>query len=553
MKSAKQVHPAISELKDALTKDKLSRREFIRYASLLGVSAAAAAQMTGMVGYTSPASAASGKIKRGGSMRIGVPVMKVAHPSNISWIAPSNQLRNVAEYLTYTDADNVTHPYLLEGWEVSDDIKTWTLNLRKGVTFNNGDAFVADDVIFTFKEWFKKDVGSSMLSFVGGYLDPTGIEKVNDHQVVLHLKIPEIAVPEHLFHYPAMILNHRTFKGDFLKAPHGTGPYTLETYVEGERCVIKRREDYWRKGADGELLPYLDQVEFIDMGEEMSPMISALKEGEIDMIDFGDLGATEAFQALKTDPGVDIYPIATNQTRILRMRADLKPWSDNRVRQALKLCQHREKTLALAFFGEGLIGQDIHVSTKHPEYSPIKTPEYDPEKAKELLKEAGYPDGLTVNLAVGNGWKEIVRYAEILKEDAAPAGFNINIQSMPNNQYWEKWTEVDLGLTVWSHRPLGTMVLNLAYTSDDTGKPVPWNETRWIDDEFSTILKEANGTIDVEKRRELFAKLEQIQQDRGSIGNAFWINTWYITGKKMQGVKAHPSGYSKLDEIWIKG
>lgn len=552
MTSEKRLHPAISDLKDALKKDTLSRREFIRYASLLGVSAAAAAQMTGIVGYTPAVKAASGPIHRGGAMKIGAPVRKVAHLSNISWITPSNQLRNVAEYLTYTDADNVTHPYLLENWEVSDDIKTWTLNLRKNVTFNNGDAFVADDVIFTINEWFKKDVGSSMLSFVGGYLDPTGIEKVNDYQVKLHLKTPEIAVPEHLFHYPAMILNHRTFEGDFLKAPHGTGPYTLEKYVEGERCVIKRRDDYWRKGADGEMLPYLDSVEFIDMGEEMAPMISALREGEIDMIDFGDLGATEAFQALKSDPNVDVYPIATNQTRILRMRADLKPWSDNRVRQALKLCQHREKLLALAFFGEGLIGQDIHVSPKHPDYAPIKTPEYNPQKAKELLKEAGYPNGLTVNLAVGSGWKEIVRYAEILKEDALPAGFKINIQSMPNNQYWEKWTEVDLGLTVWSHRPLGTMVLNLAYTADDDGKPVPWNETRWVDEEFSAVLKEANGTIDLEERRKLFVKLEQIQQDRGSIGNAFWINTWFITGKKMQGVKAHPSGYSKLDEVWIK-
>lgn len=549
MKAPKRLHPAISDLQDALKKDKLSRREFIRYASLLGVSVAAATQMSGIL-TPSPASAVA--IKRGGVMRIAGPVQKIAHLSNISWITPTNQLRNVAEYLTYTDADNVTHPYLLENWQVSDDIKTWTLNLRKGITFNNGDAFTADDVVFTINEWFKKDVGSSMLSFVGGYLDQSGVEKVNDYQVKLHLKVPEIAVPEHLFHYPAMIMNHRTFEGDFIKAPHGTGPYTLEDYVEGERCVLKRRDNYWRKGADGELLPYLDKIEFIDMGVEMAPMISAIKEGEIDMIDFGDLGATEAYQALKKDSHVDIYPIATNQTRVLRMRADLKPWSDNRVRQALKLCQHREKILALSFFGEGLIGQDIHVSPKHPEYAPVKTPEYNPQKAKELLKEAGYPDGLTVNLAVGSGWKEIVRYAEILKEDAAPAGFKINIQSMPNNQYWEKWTEVDLGLTVWSHRPLGTMVLSLAYTADDKGAPVPWNETRWVDDEFSKLLKEANGTLDIEKRRAIFAKLEQIQQDRGSIGNAFWVNTWFITGKRIQGVKAHPSAYSKLDEMWIK-
>lgn len=177
MKSTKQVHPAISDLQEALKEDKLSRREFIRYASLLGVSAAAAAQMTGIAAYPSMASAGTASVQRGGLMRIGAPVRKVAHPSNISWITPSNQLRNIAEYLTYTDADNVTHPYLLENWEVSDDIKTWTLNLRKNVTFNNGDAFVADDVIFTFNEWFKKDVGSSMLSFIAGYLDPQVLKK----------------------------------------------------------------------------------------------------------------------------------------------------------------------------------------------------------------------------------------------------------------------------------------------------------------------------------------------------------------------------------------
>ncbi len=547
---SKKIHPEVQTLISTLEKGKMSRREFIRYAALLGVSATAAGQMAGFFAYPTEAKAAS--IQRGGIMRIASPVQKVAHPSNLSWITPTNQLRCVAEYLTYTDPQNVTHPYLLENWEVSDDIKTWTLNLRKGIKFNNGDDFTADDVLFTFKQWFDKDVGSSMLGLLGPYLDLSGIERVNDHQIKLNLKVPEIGVPEHLFHYPALIFNHKTFEGDFIKAPHGTGPYTLESYVEGERCVVKRRNDYWNKGADGELLPYLDGVEFIDMGGEMAPMITAIREGEIDMIDFGDLGATEAYQALKDDASVSIYPIATNQTRILRMRVDLKPWSDNRVRQALKLCQHREKILELCFFGQGLIGQDIHVSPKHPEYAEIQTPEYNPEKAKQLLKEAGYPDGLTVNLAVGNGWKEIVRYAEILKQDAAPAGFNINIQSMPNNQYWEKWTEVDLGVTVWSHRPLGTMVLNLAYTADDAGKPVPWNESRWVDEEFSALLLKANGTIDVEKRREIFAQLEKIQQDRGSIGNSFWINTWFITSKKIQGVNAHPSGYAKCDDMWIK-
>jgi len=542
--------PLLRELKSDLEKGKLSRREFVRYAALIGVSAAVAMQLGGC--EKKPEEQAV-KVKTGGTIRIAAPVHKVTHPAQFSWISPTNQLRQVAEYLTYTDGNNVTHPYLLKNWEASNDLKTWTLNLRDGIKFNNGDEFNSDDVVFMLNQWLNKDVGSSMLGLMKGYLDPTGIVKSGTYQVRLHLKTPEIAIPEHLFHYPAMILNSRTFEGDFIKKPHGTGPYTLDQYVEGERVVLKKRNDYWNKDAAGNQLPYLDQIEFVDMGTEMSPMIAAIKAGDIDLIDFGDISATEAYQALKNDDSVNIYPATTNQTRIVRMRVDMKPWSDNRVRTALKLCQNREKILSLAYFNEGMLGQDVHVSPKHPEYCQIDTPKYDPEKAKELLQQAGYKDGLAVNMAVGNGWKEIVRYAEILKEDAAPAGFKINIQSMPNNQYWEKWTEVDLGITTWAHRPLGTMVLNLAYIGDDAGKPVPWNESRWVDNEFTTLLKKANGTLDIEERRKIFCQLEKIQQDRGSIANAFWINVWTIAKKRVQGIKPHPSQYLKLDEVSLSG
>ena len=545
----KKSHPAVKDLKSDYDKGKLSRREFIRYVTLLGVSAVGATQMAGISIFSRPAHAAS--VKRGGTLRIAGSVMKMTHPAQLSWVTPSNQLRQVAEYLTFTDRDNVTHPYLLENWQPSDDLKTWTLNLRKGIRFNNGDAFTADDVTFTFGQWLDEKIGSSMRGMMGGYLSSDGIEKVDDYQVKLHLKVPEIGVPEHLFHYPALILNHRTFEGDFLKAPHGTGPYKLETYKEGEWCILKRRNDYWKKGADGDLLPYLDSIKYIDMGSEMSPMIAAIKANEIDMIDFGDFAATQAYQTLKNDPNINVYPVTTNITRVLRMRVDMKPWDDNRVRMALKLCQNREKILTLAYFGQGLEGQDAHVSPKHPEYAPVETPGYNPEKAKQLLKEAGYPDGLEVKLAVGSGWPEIVRYAEIVKQDAAPAGLKINLQTMPVSQYWERWTEVAFGITPWTHRPLGTMVLNLAYTGDENGKPVPWNETRWVDKEFSALLKQANGTLDIEKRRRIFAKLEKIQMERGSIANAFWMNTWTITRRHVKNIIAHPNAYLKADDIWL--
>jgi peptide/nickel transport system substrate-binding protein len=549
MKNEKKMHPGVYDLKDYLEIGKITRREFMRYASLLGLSVAAASQMAGFI---RPRKAFAATPQRGGTLKISGQVHKITHPARFSWTAPSNQIRQVAEYLTWTDGRNISYPYLLEKWEVSEDLKTWTLNLRKGIRFNNGDPFTADDVLFTFNQWLNKDVGSSMLGLVGKYLDPTGIEKTGQFQVKLHLKHPELAVPEHLFHYPAIVCNHKTFEGDFIEKPHGTGPYTLESYLPGERCLLKPRNDYWQKGADDRPLPYLDGMEFIDMGSDLDSQVAAIKTGEIDVLDLGDSTGVDVYQALKDSPEITITPANTSGCRVLRMRVDKKPWDDNRVRMALKLCQDREKILASAYFNQGLKGQDFHVYPWHAEYCLKPVPKYDLKRAKQLLKEAGYPKGLSVNLEVGSGWADVVRYAEELKKDAAPAGIKINIKTMPNSQYWKQWTEVPFGITPWMHRPIGTMILNLGYIADDEGKPVPWNETRWVDEEFSRLLKEANGTMDVDARRRIFCKLEDIQMTRGSIGIPFWRNQWFVTRKTVQNVKCHPSVYMCFNEVWIK-
>ena len=553
------MHPAVPELQESLRKGKISRREFLRFATLLGLSVSSASILANCAPAGAPTQAPApvateapkAAITRGGKLVVASRVQKVAHPAQFSWVSASNQLRQVAEYLTQTDKDNITHPLLLESYKPSDDLKTWTLNLRKGIKHNNGDEFNADDVVFTMGEWFKDDVGSSIKGLMS-YMDATGIEKVDDYTVNLHLNTAEIGVPEHLFHYPALMLNSRTFEGDFIKAPHGTGPYTLDTYKEGERVLIKARKDYWQKGADGQSLPYLDEMEFIDMGEDTSAWIAAIKSGQVEYMDLSDNVSPDFYNGLKDDANITVDGLPTGISRVLRMRVDLDPWKDNKVRLALKLCQNREKILNLAYFGQGLQGGDFHVYPKHPEYCEKPIPAYDPEKAKQLLTEAGYPDGLDVKLAIGSGWPDIVAYAQVLKEDAAAAGLRITIDSMPNSQYWEKWTEVDLGITPWTHRPLGTMILNLAYTADDKGQPAAWNESRWVDEEFSTLLAQANGTLDVDKRREIMCKLEQIQIDRGPIGIAYWQNIWTIYRKNVQAVPGHPTMYMLFNEVWKK-
>jgi peptide/nickel transport system substrate-binding protein len=202
--------------------------------------------------------------------------------------------------------------------------------------------------------------------------------------------------------------------------------------------------------------------------------------------------------------------------------------------------------LQLSYFGEGDLSIDAHVAPVHPAYCEKPIPEYDPDGAKALLAEAGFPDGLKVTLATKNDQAE-PEIAQALKELAAPAGFDIELDITEPSGYWDRWTEVDLGITSWTHRPLDTMVLPLAYIEEAIGN---WNETRWTDEEFETLLREAEGTLDVEARRSIMCKIEDIMQERGPIGNSYWKNVWNITHSDFQNIKPHPTAYDLLNDVW---
>lgn len=536
------IHPHILDLKSDLERGNLTRRQFLRYASLLGFSTIASA---GLLDLGRPREALA--VTYGGKLKVSGILTGLKHPAQAKWLSPSQIFRHIAEYLTFTDENNLTRPYLLQKWEVDEDLKTWTLHLRKRLFFNNAHELTADDVVFSINQWLDPDVRSPMAAIMGAYLDPAGIEKMNRYQVRLHLNRPEIAVPEHLFYYPAVILNHRTFQGSFLEAPHGTGPFMLETYEEGKSCILKKRMNYWQPG-----LPFLNEIEFVDLGFGTARKVKALQAGKIDVADLSGSDERNAFQMLKGDPRVRIEPVATARVNVLRMRVDREPWQDNRVRTALKLCQHREKILLLAGMKQGLIGRDCHVFPGHPEYCEKQAIRFDPRKARALLMEAGYPDGLDATLTIGDNQADIQRYAEILQGDAAEAGFRISIDKISDKNYKKSFTEIDFGITPWTHRPLGTMVLNLAYTADAEGIPTPLNETRWVDQEFSELLAQASAILDPKERKRLFCRLQDIQTERGSIGIAWWQNRWTGVLKKVQGLKTHPSGYLLLDKVWLR-
>jgi peptide/nickel transport system substrate-binding protein len=140
--------------------------------------------------------------------------------------------------------------------------------------------------------------------------------------------------------------------------------------------------------------------------------------------------------------------------------------------------------------------------------------------------------------------------AQALKETAAAGGFNIKLNILPSADYWNVWAEVPLGITIWVTRPLGTMVLQLGYTADETGKPAPWNESHWVDQEFNDLLRQATKTLDVEKRRAIMCQIEDIQMTRGTAGIAFWTNGWNIFNKKFKNISAHPTAWQFMHDVW---
>jgi peptide/nickel transport system substrate-binding protein len=547
-------HPFIPEVQDMLRKGQITRRDFLRFSTLLGLSLVSAELLAACASPSAPpiqAPAAATEapimptILRGGTLTAATRVERVDHPARFSLVSQSHPWRHVFDYLTYTDPNGITHPYLLEEWAASDDLMIWTLKLKKGIKFNNGKGLTADDVLFNFSQWLDAGIGSSLLGTMN-YLCKDGLEKVDDHTLRCNFSAPSIFLPEHLFHYAACVLP-KEFGGDITREPIGTGAFTMEEYVPGERCRLKARPDYWRMGADGKPLPYLDEIVMVQLGEDRSADTAALQAGQVDAIIEPPVSVWEAF---KDDPNVSVTSTPTAATRVLRVRVDQEPWTNNLVRQALKHCHNREKILSVALLNQGTIGNDSHVAPAQPEYIPIEPFPFDTEKSKALLKEAGYGNGITVDLAVTSDWPESLAYAQVLIEDAAAGGFTINLNPMPASQYWDGWTEFNMGITWWAHRPLAPMVLAQAYIRDAEGNPVPWNETRWLDDEFEELLHQSQGQLNRDDRRQTIGKIEEIMKERGPVCIPFFINVWKINSKKIHGVDPSPEEFAIFHETW---
>lgn len=546
-------HPYIPRLRSQLADNTIDRREFLRTATLLGVSASAAMVMAGrarpaQAQDTSPQETP----KTGGSIRIENKNAS-ADPAVMTSIDSSNATRQTLEYLTETGADNITRPYLLESWKPSDDLRSWTLNLRKGVTWQDGRDFTADDVVWNIQRLLKDETGSSVLGLMKDYMldetkvadgtvshalwDANAIEKVDDHTIRLNLKAAQIAVPEHLFHYSFAMVDP-TASPNFRAGINGTGPFRVVEANPGSSAVYEANQSYWGQRA------YVDRLEFVDYGDERAAVPAALLSGQIQ----GMLTAEpHQMPLLRSQPNLQLYEVLTGDGPCLRFRVDQKPFDDPRVRLALKLAVDNAAIVKLVLGDMGTAGEDHMVAPVHPEYFGLPPFTPDIARAKQLLAEAGYPDGLQFTVAVTKTPAYHLLIVQGIVEMWKQIGVNAAIDIMPTSAYYAVWTQLPVGLTSWAHRPLGIMNIGLAFRSG-----APWNESGYSNPEFDKLLSQAESVADPVERRTLMEPIERILQQDGPIIQPTWRKQATFYAKTVGGFSMHPSQYIFAKNLWLK-
>ncbi len=475
----------------------------------LSAALLAVALLTGTVSAALAQSA-----ERGGVLRIGMSAPVTLDPALGSNDPEILFNRTIYDYLVEVRPDKTIVPNLASGWSVSGDGLTYTFTLEEGVTFHDGTLFTSADVVFTFNRL--KEIGSPALNLLGAF----DISAPDPLTVVFTLEAPNADFLYGVADRFALILKDGTTRPNVFgegearyAAFNGTGPFRLVEYVDGQRAVLERNENYWK--ADQ---PLLDGVTFIFIQDPIT-QVNALRGGQVDFI---FKISPDQLSVLESTPGVTVIQKATNQHPVVRLRTDVGPGTSPEVRRAFKLATDREQLNELVLEGRGVIGNNNPIgpgfgafyndAIAHPVYDPNTTP----QMVCRMLAAAGFPDGITMTLQTINvlGYDEL---AAVLQQQWAPACIRVEIQVNEEGFYYSddnpnNWLMAELGITGWGDRPVVQGYLTQAYVTGGA-----FNETHWSDPEVDALVAEAGVTADQTARAVIYRRLAEIFEERGPI------------------------------------
>lgn len=514
---------------------KLSRREFIRRLSVLGLAAATIPSVF-TAGHALAAPKSGGAFIQaltGGSSSTTLDpgTITASWEANINW-----QVRN---NLVEVDSNFQCVPELAESWEPSADAKTWAFNLRKGVTFHNGKTMSAQDVIYSInyhRGKSSKSVAKSMLKII------KDIRADGDNRVIFDLENGYADLPFVLSDFHMAIVPEGT-KGKKFDKGVGTGAYILEEYEPGVRAFAKKNPNYWKKGHG-----HFDSVETLSVND-VNARTSALRTGQIHHMDRCELKTIELFKKL---PGVDVSVVTGTFHYTMPMLIDIAPYGRNDVRMALKLALDREDFLHRVLKGYGELGNDHPIAPVNRFHAKnLKQRQYDPDKAQYHLKKAGM-QGHEFKLYTSEAaFQGAEGAALVYQEHAKKAGIKIKVVREPSDGYWnDVWRKKEFCLSYWSGRPTEDMMFSLVYSADAS-----WNETHWKNKRFNELLIQARSELDDKARAAQYAEMQQIcRDDGGSIVPAFpkivEANSKKVAHGPLSGF-AENDGYRNSERWWF--
>ncbi len=521
----------------ALESGEISRRDFMLRTFAAGVTLTSASALVRAVeasGGTEVLSSAS--IKRGGTLVIGTTPASTIDPHQLFDPGGRAVVQTCGNYLVRVGGDLVVRPELATSWN-SKDAKTWTVKLRKGVKFHNGQELTSQDVVATYDRLVDPKRESQAKSAFP-FLKKGATKAIDRYTVRFNLDRAVADFTYSMFTYQSAILP-ANWPGDFAKNPWATGPFKLTRYVPKQYAEFERNPDYFESDA-----PYLDKVRIVFF-KDMAAAVAALQSGSVHYLQDVPLDQLPAIKA--AGRGIKLLAAPSSSYPQLAMRVDTKPFDNKLVRQAIAWTIDRSALVNNLFQGFATVGNDHLIAPVYPLAKAVRLTQRKPNiaKAKQLLAQAGYPDGIDIELRT-HALFSIDKFAQALVEMAKPAGIRIDLKVEPSDIYYQHWNTVPFAMEAWVHRPSPSQLLNLGYLST-----APWNVPHMKSAKFDAMVSALDRELIPAKRRKLAQQIASFMWDEVPAIIAYFYKTTRAIRSNVMGVKPDPTDFIDVRRAWL--
>ena len=528
---------------DEFAAGRLSRRDFIRRGTVVGISVPLLGSILAACGSSGSSSSPSGGSSSSAAAGAPGAVIKAGivtptgaiNPVTVADQGGLDMLGQTGEYLCLSTQTLTLKPVLATSWTPNSKADVWTFKIRQGVKFHNGQALTADDVVYTYQLHTNPKGEANALSAFGGVLTPAGVKKVDDLTVEFHLSAPNGNFPylTSSDNYNMIILPKGYDPAKWQSTFLGTGPFKLGSYTPKSGATFTRNESYWGKKA----LPSSTVFTFYDT---QNPSILALTGGTIDVVgQFAVAGAQELLTG-----SYNIIKLKSSAHRQLSMRNDKAPFTDARVRQAMALTLDRPAIVKALFKGFADVGNDSPFAPVYPSTNTsIPQRKLDIAKAKSLLAAAGHGSGFSTQLVTEN-FVEIPQYAQIVAQSAKEIGVNIGLKVESSSQYYGKatfgnsdWLDATMSLVDYGHRGVPNVFLTspLETYNAKTGTGT-WNAAHFANPQYDKLVAQYIAASDLGTQKNIAGQIETLLLAQTPVIFGYFYNYLTATTKGVTGV-----------------